>query len=90
MNEWTENLMNIGIELGPIVLLTLIAIIFSRTVIYKSLLVYASASDTKHDDAFVNSLKKPLTTNLDRIFSNYKNEHRRERKECRTPRSPNH
>ena len=61
MNEWTENLMNIGIELGPIVLLTLIAIIFSRTVIYKSLLVYASASDTKHDDAFVNSLKKPLT-----------------------------
>ena len=61
MNEWTENLMNIGIELGPIVLLTLIAIIFSRTVIFKSLLVYASTSDTKHDDAFVNSLKKPLT-----------------------------
>ena len=61
MNEWVENLMNIGIELGPIVLLTLIAIIFSRTVIYKSLLVYASTSDTKHDDAFVNSLKKPLT-----------------------------
>ena len=29
--------------------------------IFKSLLVYASASDTKHDDAFVNSLKKPLT-----------------------------
>ena len=61
MNEWTENLMNISIEIGPIVLLTLIAIIFSRTVIFKSLLVYASTSDTKHDDAFVNSLKKPLT-----------------------------
>tara|TARA_Y200000002_G_scaffold104593_1_gene85267 strand:- start:583 stop:1629 length:1047 start_codon:yes stop_codon:yes gene_type:complete len=61
MNEWTENLMNLGIEIGPIVLLTLIAIIFSRTVIFKSLLVYASTSDTEHDDAFVNSLKKPLT-----------------------------
>tara|TARA_B100000886_G_scaffold69225_1_gene43751 strand:+ start:248 stop:1294 length:1047 start_codon:yes stop_codon:yes gene_type:complete len=61
MNEWAQNLMNLGIVLGPIVLITLIAIIFSRTVIYKSLLAYASASDTKHDDAFVNSLKKPLT-----------------------------
>ena len=61
MNELTKNLINIGIEIGPIVLITLVAIIFSRTVIFKSLLVYASASDTKHDDAFVKSLKKPLT-----------------------------
>ena len=41
MNELTKNLINIGIEIGPIVLITLVAIIFSRTVIFKSLLVYA-------------------------------------------------
>ncbi len=61
MNEITDNLLNLSLDIGPIVLLTLIAIIFSRTVIYKSLQAFASTSDTKHDDAFVQSLKKPLT-----------------------------
>jgi MscS family membrane protein len=61
MNEITDNLLNLSLDIGPIVLLTLIAIIFSRTVIYKSLQAFAHISDTKHDDAFVQSLKKPLT-----------------------------
>ena len=61
MNEITDNLLNLSLDIGPIVLLTLIAIIFSRTVIYKSLQAFASTSDTRHDDAFVQSLKKPLT-----------------------------
>ena len=61
MNEITDNLLNLSLDIGPIVLLTLIAIIFSRTVIYKSLQAFANTSDTKHDDAFVQSLKKPLT-----------------------------
>ena len=61
MNEITDNLLNLSLDIGPIVLLTLIAIIFSRTVIYKSLQAFANISDTKHDDAFVQSLKKPLT-----------------------------
>ena len=61
MNEITNNLLNLSLDIGPIVLLTLIAIIFSRTVIYKSLQAFANTSDTKYDDAFVQSLKKPLT-----------------------------
>ena len=61
MNEITEHLINISIDIGPIILLTLIAIIFSRTVIFKSLQAFANTSDTKHDDAFVASLRKPLT-----------------------------
>ena len=61
MNEITDNLLNLSLDIGPILLLTLIAIIFSRTVIYKSLQAFANTSDTKHDDAFVQSLKKPLT-----------------------------
>ena len=61
MNEITDNLLNLSLDIGPIVLLTLIAIIFSRTVIYKSLQAFANTSDTKHDDSFVQSLKKPLT-----------------------------
>ena len=61
MNEITDNLLNLSIDIGPIVLLTLIAIIFSRTVIYKSLQAFANTSDTKYDDAFVQGLKKPLT-----------------------------
>ena len=61
MSEITEQLINISIDIGPIILLTLIAIIFSRTVIFKSLQAFANTSDTKHDDAFVASLKKPLT-----------------------------
>ena len=61
MNEITDNLLNLSLDIGPIVLLTLIAIIISRTVIYKSLQAFANTSDTKHDDAFVQSLKKPLT-----------------------------
>ena len=61
MNEITDNLLNLSLDIGPILLLTLIAIIFSRTVIYKSLQAFAYTSDAKHDDAFVQSLKKPLT-----------------------------
>ncbi len=61
MNEITENLINISIDIGPIILFTLIAVIFSRTVIFKSLQAFASTSDTQHDDAFVSSLSKPLT-----------------------------
>ena len=61
MNEITEHLINISIDIGPIILFTLIAVIFSRTVIFKSLQAFASTSDTKHDDAFVSSLRKPLT-----------------------------
>ena len=61
MSEITEHLINISIDIGPIILFTLIAVIFSRTVIFKSLQAFASTSDTKHDDAFVTSLRKPLT-----------------------------
>ena len=61
MSEITEHLINISIDIGPIILFTLIAVIFSRTVIFKSLLAFANTSDTKHDDAFVTSLRKPLT-----------------------------
>ena len=61
MNEITDNLLNLSLDIGPIVLVTLIAIILSRTVIYKSLQAFANTSDTNHDDAFVQSLKNPLT-----------------------------
>lgn len=61
MINMTDQLWNLGLEIGPIILFTLIAIVFSRTIIYKSLHAFASTSDTKHDDAFVESLKKPLT-----------------------------
>ena len=56
MNEITEHLINISIDIGPIILFTLIAVIFSRTVIFKSLQAFASTSDTQDDDAFVTSL----------------------------------
>ena len=61
MNDIKENIVHLGIEIGPIVLITLVAIIFCRTVIFKSLSTFASISDSKHDDIFVESLKKPLT-----------------------------
>ena len=61
MSEITKHLINISIDVGPIILFTLIAVIFSRTVIFKSLLAFANTSDTKYDDAFVTSLRKPLT-----------------------------
>ena len=61
MNDIKENLVNLSIEIGPIILITLIAIIFFRTVIFKSLSAFANTSDSKHDDIFVESLKKPLT-----------------------------
>ena len=60
MSEITEQLINISIDIGPIILLTLIAIIFSRTVIFKSLQAIANTPDTKHDDAFVASVRPPL------------------------------
>ena len=61
MNDMSDQLWNLGLEIGPIVLFTLLAIVFSRTVIFKSLQAFANSSETKHDDAFVESLKKPLT-----------------------------
>ena len=61
MNELHQTVIDISIETGPIVLITLLAIIVSRTLVFRSLMSFANTSDSKHDDAFVISLKKPLT-----------------------------
>ena len=61
MNELHQTVIDISIETGPILLLTLLAIIVSRTLVFRSLMAFANTSDSKHDDAFVISLKKPLT-----------------------------
>ena len=61
MNELHQTLIDISVKTGPILLLTLLAIIISRTVVFKSLMAFANTSDSKNDDAFVKSLKKPLT-----------------------------
>jgi len=46
---------------APIIGLTLVAIVLSRTIVFRSLMALANASESTHDDAFVESLKKPLT-----------------------------
>ena len=62
MNNFTNIIAEIDwVNIAVIVTITLIAIVFSRTVIFKSLMAFAAQSKSDHDDAFVESLKKPLT-----------------------------
>ena len=61
MNEFQQKIIDLSITIGPILLLTIVAIIISRTLVFKSLMAFANTSDSKHDDDFVTSLKKPLT-----------------------------
>ena len=61
MNEFQQKIIDLSITIGPILLLTIVAIIISRTLVFKSLMAFANTSDSKHDDVFVTSLKKPLT-----------------------------
>ena len=49
------------VNLLIIAALSTLAIIFARTLVFKALMSFASNSDTKHDDTFVQALKKPLT-----------------------------
>ena len=60
-SEMMATISNIAIDTGPIIGLTLLAIIISRTIVFKSLMAFATTSESTHDDAFVESLKKPLT-----------------------------
>ncbi len=60
-NELQQIIVEIAITISPILLITTLAIIISRTLVFKSLMAFANASDSKHDDVFVTSLKKPLT-----------------------------
>jgi MscS family membrane protein len=60
-SEMMAIISNIAIDTGPIIGLTLLAIIISRTIVFKSLMAFANTSESTHDDAFVESLKKPLT-----------------------------
>lgn len=61
MNEFLTKLTDIGLNTAPILGFTLLAVILSRTVVFKSLMAFANTSQSTHDDAFVISLKKPLT-----------------------------
>ena len=61
MNEFQQKIIDLSITIGPILLLTIVAIIISRTLVFKSLMAFANTSDSKHDDVFVTSLKKQLT-----------------------------
>ncbi len=61
MNEFLTKLTDIGLNTAPILGFTLLAVILSRTLVFKSLMALANASESTHDDAFVESLKKPLT-----------------------------
>ena len=60
-SDMMATISNIAIDTGPIIGLTLLAIIISRTIVFKSLMAFATTSESTHDDAFVESLKKPLT-----------------------------
>ena len=51
----------LAVNLLIIAALSTLAIIFARTLVFKALMSFASNSDTKHDDTFVQALKKPLT-----------------------------
>tara|TARA_B100001059_G_C17809433_1_gene571340 strand:+ start:115 stop:1152 length:1038 start_codon:yes stop_codon:yes gene_type:complete len=55
------NIMTLIENFAPIIGLTLVAIVLSRTIVFRSLMALANASESTHDDAFVESLKKPLT-----------------------------
>ena len=48
-------------NIGVIVSITLLTILFIRTIVVGSLLKIAGKSDSVHDDAIVGALKKPLT-----------------------------
>ena len=62
MNNFANIIAGIDwINIAVIIAITLVAIILSRTIIFKSLMAFAAHSESKHDDAFVESLKKPLT-----------------------------
>jgi MscS family membrane protein len=61
MNEFLTKLTDIGLNTAPILGFTLLAVILSRTLVFKSLMAFANTSQSTHDDAFVISLKKPLT-----------------------------
>ena len=52
-----EAMTNIGVIVG----ITLLTILFIRTIVVGSLLKIAGKSDSVHDDAIVSALKKPLT-----------------------------
>ena len=52
-----EAITNIGVIVG----ITLLTILFIRTIVVGSLLKIAGKSDSVHDDAIVGALKKPLT-----------------------------
>ena len=52
-----EAITNIGVIVG----ITLLTILFIRTIVVGSLLKIAGKSDSVHDDAIVSALKKPLT-----------------------------
>ena len=52
-----EAMTNIGVIAG----ITLLTILFIRTIVVGSLLKIAGKTDTVHDDAIVSALKKPLT-----------------------------
>ena len=51
----------LAINLIVVATLTALAIIISRTLVFKALMSFASNSETKHDDTFIKTLKKPLT-----------------------------
>ena len=51
----------IYVNLGVIAGLTVLAIIIARTIIFKTLLSFASKSNTEHDDTLIKTFKKPLT-----------------------------
>ena len=61
MNEFLTKLTDIGLNTAPILGFTLLAVILSRTLVFKSLMAFANTSQSTHDDAFVISSKKPLT-----------------------------
>ena len=62
MNNFANIIAGIDwINIAVIITITLVAIILSRTIIFKFLMAFAAHSESEHDDAFVESLKKPLT-----------------------------
>ena len=62
MNNFANIIAGIDwVNIAVIIFITLVAVILSRTIIFKSLMAFAAHSESDHDDAFVESLKKPLT-----------------------------
>ena len=42
MNEFQQKIIDLSITIGPILLLTIVAIIISRTLVFKSLMAFAN------------------------------------------------